>query len=91
MANKIKPPKRGTFLDYEALRAETERVCDAYPGTLEALAAEVLAASGERETLSRAAISGAKNTAGGSVARLQLDILATLTGATFSGPGYRVD
>lgn len=88
---KAKRPKRGTHLDFEGLRSETARVIEEDGRTLREIAEAVVSADPERETLSRAAISYAKSTAEGGAVNLQTAIIATLTGATITGPFFRVD
>lgn len=91
MAHLAKPPKKGRPLDPDELRDETARAISESGLTLEAVAAAVLEATPTRKTLGRSAVWNAKEKAGSGVARLQLDILTTLTGARFSDALYRVE
>lgn len=85
-------PKRGTHLDYEALRSACADAVDASGLTQARVGAAVAEATPDRNRApSPAAVSNAVRESGSKVAALQLDILRTLTGATFTGPLYRVD
>lgn len=86
-----KRPKRGSLLDFDALRDECARVIAEDGRTLAGIAAAVVEAVPERDGLTRSAVSNAKNATGAGVAKLQTDIIATLTGASLSGPYWRAD
>ena len=85
-------PKRGTYLDYEALRAAAAEAIKAARLTQAQTAARVAEHNPDRaKPPTVSAISNAVREAGGGVAALQLDILSALTGATTTGPLYRVE
>lgn len=85
-------PERGTYLDYETLRASAAEAIKAARLTQAQTAALVAEHTPDRaKPPTVSAISNAVRETGGGVAALQIDILGALTGATFSGPLYRVE
>lgn len=87
---KSKRSESEPLLDYPGLRAECARVIDEDGRTLQGIAEAVVAAIPDRDGLTRSAVSNAKNSEGGGVAKLQADIIETLTGASITGPFFRV-
>lgn len=86
-----KPPKSGTILDSEGLRAACESAIAEARLTLDETAALIAERVPERDKPpSRSAVSGARRETGSKVAALQLDIIRALTGASLEGPLYRV-
>ncbi|PAP78012.1 hypothetical protein [Rubrivirga marina] len=85
-------PKRGVVLDETALREAAEEAVRASRLT-QARVAEVVAEQieGRDRVPSPSAISNAVRETGPKVAALQIDIIRALTGATITGPLYRVD
>ena len=86
------PPKRGALLDYDGLRAATAAaIKDARVTQAETaeLVAERVPERNRAPTVS--AVSNAVRQSGAAVATLQTDILRALTGATLTGPLFRVD
>lgn len=85
-------PERGSYLDYEGLRdAAAEAIKAARLKQAEAAAAVAEFNPDRKKPPTVSAISNAVRETGPSVAALQLDIISALTGATLSGPLYRVD
>ena len=86
-----RPPRRGTVLDFEAVRAATEAaIRDARVTQEEAARLVAERVEGRDAPPTKAAVSNAVRTAGPSVVVLQADILLALTGARLDGPLYRV-
>ena len=85
-------PKRGTVLDYAALReAAAEAVAAARVTQAEAARLVAERVPDRPRAPSVSAISNAVREEGPKVAALQLDLVRALTGASFTGPLYRVD